>query len=211
MEGCPAAVLVREGMPVGDLPEEGGESPVRSGLGEVSPWRLSWRADPKLRALADRHYNRQKIGADQFVPPVRCLCLITDDETAGWVTSWPFAEYAHHDWAGAWVNQLFRNEGAYRSSDLIRWAIAHSRVKWPAVPELGIVTFVDAGKTEPKEVPGWCYIRAGWSHAGFTKTEGLHVFQQLPDRRISRRSKPMPMPSPVPGWQHSLFDELEAS
>lgn len=56
-----------------------------------SPWRLSWRADPAARAIADRHYNRQKPGAAQFVPPGRCLVLKAFDGSAVWVTSWPFA------------------------------------------------------------------------------------------------------------------------
>jgi hypothetical protein len=78
------------------------------------------------------------------------------------------------------------------------------------VPDLGIVSFVDPEKTAPKEVPGWCYRRAGWTHVGFTKDVGLHAFQQLPDRKIGRRSEPMPDAVLVPGWQPSLFD-LEAS
>lgn len=172
-----------------------------------SPWRLSWRADPVVRAIADRHYSRQKPGADQFVPPGRCLVLKTFDRSAAWVVSWPFAEFAHHAWAGAWMNSLFRNEGTLRSSDLIRWAVAHTRACWPEVPALGIVSFVDAAKTEPKEVPGWCYRRAGWSHVGFTQTDGLYAFQQLPDRKIARRSEPMPPLEPVPGSQRSLFGE----
>lgn len=32
-------------------------------------WRLSWRADPAGAVLADRHYNRQRVGSKQFVPP----------------------------------------------------------------------------------------------------------------------------------------------
>ena len=178
-----------------------------------SPWRLSWRADPAARVIADRHYNRQAPGAAQFVPPGKCMVLRTADRTAAWVTSWPMAEFVQHDWAGAWVNSLFRNEGAHLSShlssDLIRWAVAHTRAKWPDVPELGIVSFVDAAQTEEKEVPGWCYRRAGWSHVGFT-AGGLWAFQQLPGRRIGRRSTPMPEAVPVPGSQAPLF-ELEAS
>jgi hypothetical protein len=169
-----------------------------------SPWRLSWRADPAARAIADRHYNRQKPGSGQFAPPGRCLVMKTADGSAAWITSWPFAEYVQHAWAGAWVNSLFRNEGDHLSSDLIRWAVAHTRARWPDVPGLGIVSFVDAAKTVPKEVPGWCYRRAGWTHVGFTKA-GLYVFQQLPARRIGRRSTPMPDPVPVPGWQEPLF------
>ena len=175
-----------------------------------SPWRLSWRADPAACAIADRHYNRQKPGTGQFVPPGRCLVLLAADRSAVWTTSWPFPEFARHQWAGAFVNSLFRNEGPLRSSDLIRWAVAHTVARWPQVPDLGIVSFVDASKTAPKEVPGWCYRRAGWSHVGFTADAGLWAFQQLPGRKIGRRSEPMPGAVPVPGWQPSLF-ELEAS
>jgi hypothetical protein len=171
--------------------------------GGQSPWRLSWRADPVTRAIADRHYNRQKIGAAQFVPP-GCLVLRTADGSAAWTTSWPFAEFVAHAWPGAWVNSLFRNEGEHLSSDLIRWAVAHTRAAWPEVPERGIVSFVDPAKTAPKEVPGWCYRRAGWSHVGFTQG-GLLAFQQLPGKRIGRRSEPMPEAAEPPGWQPSLF------
>lgn len=174
-----------------------------------SPWRLSWRADPVARAIADRHYNRQKPGAAQFVPPGRCLVLLTADRSALWVSSWPFPQFVRHAWAGAWVNSLFRNEGAALSSDLIRWAVAHTRARWPEVPGPGIVSFVDPAKTKPKEVPGWCCRRAGWSHVGFTQG-GLFAFQQLPGKRIGRRSEPMPEPVGVAGWQPSLFT-LEAS
>ena len=172
-----------------------------------SPWRRSDRFDPAALGLADRHYNRQKPGSPQFVPPGRCLVLLTADRSALWVTSWPFAQYVRHAWGGAWVNSLFRRENSpHRASDLIRWAVAHTRAEWPYVPELGIVSFVDATKTESKEVPGWCYRRAGWSHVGFTKG-GLYAFQQLPGRRIGRRSEPMPEAIPVPGTQMSLFGD----
>lgn len=35
----------------------------------MTTWLRSDRAAPAARAIADRHYNRQKIGAPQFVPP----------------------------------------------------------------------------------------------------------------------------------------------
>jgi hypothetical protein len=41
-------------------------------------WQLSWRADPVARQLADRHYNRQAVGAAQFVPPGRCLVVAVE-------------------------------------------------------------------------------------------------------------------------------------
>jgi hypothetical protein len=142
-------------------------------------WRVGHRADHEGRLLADRHYNRQKVGSKQFVPPGRCLVLVATDATAVWVTSWPFAEYVRHAWAGAWVNSLFRNEGDTLSSDLIRDAVAATRWYWPDAPDLGMITFVDAGKVRRKRDPGRTYRKAGFRHVGFTKA-GLYAFQMLP-------------------------------
>jgi len=144
-------------------------------------WRRSHRFDPAACQLADRHYNRRKIGSPQFVPPGRCLVLLIDG-AALWVTSWPIAEYVRHAWPGAWVNSLFRNErpDLYLSSDLIRGAVAISREHFGAPPPQGIVSFVDAGKTRPKRDPGRCYRRAGFEHVGFTKKERLWAFHMGP-------------------------------
>jgi hypothetical protein len=143
-------------------------------------WQLSHRGDPRAVRLADRHYNRQKPGTAQFVPPGRCVVLLSTCGLAVWVTSWPFAEYVKHEWAGAWVCSLFRNESEHLSSELIREAVAVTRHLWPEVPELGMVTFVDPLKTRKKRDPGRCYRRAGWDVCGETKG-GLVALQQLPE------------------------------
>jgi hypothetical protein len=158
----------------------------RSSLRNCSPfvnWRLSHRADRESLPLADRHYNRQKIGSPQFVPPGRCLVLRTSCDRALWVTSWPFARYVRHAWAGAWVNSLFRSEGAGVASELIREAVAVTRSIWQA-PELGMVTFVDPKHVPPKmrrgqPIYGYGYLKAGFRHVGFTKG-GLWAWQMLP-------------------------------
>ncbi len=142
-------------------------------------WRLSHRADQEARVIADRHYNRQKGGSPQFVPPGRCLVLKTP--TAFWVTSWPFDEYVKHAWAGAWVCSAFRNEGTERSSELIIEAVAITRWKWPNVPPLGMITFVDRSKVRRKRDFGRCYRRAGFVPVGTTKG-GLLALQLTPDR-----------------------------
>lgn len=159
-------------------------------------WQRSHRADPRAVALADRHYNRQKVGSPQFVPPGRCLVLATPEYDALWVTSWPFAEYTRHAWAGAWVCSLFRNESAHLSSDLIREAVAVTRGVWPEVPTLGMVTFVDPRKTRRKRDPGRCYRRAGWRVCGETKG-GLVALQLRPEE----------MPEPLYLTRQLTFEE----
>lgn len=163
-------------------------------------WHLSHRFDARALPLADRHYNRQKIGSPQFVPPGRCLVLLTANADAVWVSSWPFAEYTKHAWAGAWVNSLFRNESTVLSSELIREAVAATRAHWADVPERGFVSFVDPDKTRRKRDPGRCYIKAGWQRVGFTKG-GLVALQQLQDAMPSAEPA-LPMYS----RQISLFD-----
>jgi hypothetical protein len=151
---------------------------------ETTLWRESWRADPRARVIADRHYNRQKVGSPQFVPPGRCKVLLTPNADALWVTSWPFAQYVKHAWAGAWVNSLFRNESECVASELITHALAATRHLFGDPPPLGIVSFVDPAHVKPtvrrgKSIFGYCYLKAGFKHVGFTKG-GLWAWQLLP-------------------------------
>lgn len=139
-------------------------------------WNVTHRADARAALIADRHYNRQKIGALQFVPPGRCVVLHAEHSAgrALWVTSWPFAEYVRHEWAGAWVCSLFRNEGAGIASDLIRDALAATQYEFGEPPELGLVTFIDRRFVRPtmvrgREVFGWTWLRAGFREIGETK------------------------------------------
>jgi len=186
-------------------------------------WHLSRRCDPKARELADRHYNRQSIGADNFVPPGRCLVLVAkvpriegsgedahkrEEIGALWVTSWPFAEFTHHAWAGAWVNSLFRNErpDVFLSSELILEAVAATRWFFKDPPSLGMVTFVDPTKTlaKPyrKQQPGGCYRKAGFKVVGETKVNKLVALQLLPEE--------MPAAEPAHGMTYAtLLERME--
>ena len=150
-------------------------------------WKESNRADPKAREIADRHYNRQKPGTPQFVPPGRCCVFYAETDTgkAFWVTSYPFKEYVKHQWAGAWVCSAFRNEHAGIASDLIRQAVAATRAYFGEPPELGMITFIDSKKVKPTMVhgkPTWgrTYELAGFKFVGKTKG-GLLAFQLLPE------------------------------
>lgn len=143
----------------------------------MTSWSMSNRADPRALPLADRHYNRQKIGSPQFVPPGRCVVLLSDG--ALWVTSWPFAQYVKHAWAGAWINSMFRRESGPVASQLISEALAITRGIWGDPPPLGCVTFIDRNKVKKKRDFGRCYLRAGFKVAGETKG-GLLALQLLP-------------------------------
>src|SRR5262245_32552700 len=150
-------------------------------LAEMMPWWISWRADPRGRRLADAHYNRQSVGHPNFVPPGRCLVLVTEGADALWVSSWPLAEYVRHAWAGAWINSTFRRDPtAPLASDLIRRAVAATRSIWGDPPPLGMVTFVDPAAVKRKRDPGRCYRHAGFQLVGRTKINGHLAWQLLP-------------------------------
>ena len=159
-------------------------------------WYKSHRADSRASVLADRHYNRQKKGAAQFVPPGRCLVLLTAKADAVWTTSWPFAQYVKHAWAGAWVNSLFRNEGDILSSELINQAVSATLAEWKRPPEQGMITFISTKHVRKKRDWGRCFRKAGFIHVGETKG-GLIALQLLPCD--------MPEPCHAVGQQMSLF------
>lgn len=132
-------------------------------------WHPSHRADQEAREVADRHYNRQKIGSPQFVPPGRCMVL--KRKGCYWVTSFPFARYVKHQWAGAWVCSAFRRERGPLASELIKEAVAltvqyhFDRPSWSVdpLPALGMITFIDECKVREKPDFGRCYLMAGFA------------------------------------------------
>lgn len=162
-------------------------------------WVLSHRADWQAREIADRHYNRQSIGAKQFVPPGRCTVLKAESDAgkALWVTSWPFPEYTHHAWPGAWICSAFRNEGFGIASELIVQAIAATRFDLGEPPPEGIVTFLDTNKVRPTKVRGknlwgWTWLKCGFELVGTTKERG-HLAFHLPPNKM-----PPPMAARMP-------------
>jgi hypothetical protein len=165
-------------------------------------WDLAHRADPRCAALADRHYSRQKIGSPQFMPPGGCVVLYAgtpNDGEAVWGTSTPFARYVKHDWAGAWMCSIFRNEGAGHAVRLIRDAVSATRAVAGEPPELGMVTFIDPLAVRSDKVIGRTFLEAGFAFVGYTKRKPvpLHVFQMLPAA--------MPKPVSPHGHQRTFY------
>lgn len=158
-------------------------------------WLESWRFDSRALPLADRHYSRQQPGTPQFVPPGRCVVLITPPADALWVTS--SQEYATHAWPGAWVCSLFRNESEHLSSELILEAVAATRWTLGEPPEQGMVTFVNPAAIRPKPHPGMCFRIAGFKEVGRTQERDYVVLQLPPES--------MPAPEAPIGAQHELF------
>lgn len=164
----------------------------------IQRWCMSHRADPAARRLADRHYNRQKIGSPQFAPTGSCVVFLTDCGRAFWITSWPLAEWVKHAWAGAWVCSAFRSEGAGIASQLIRLAVAATRAHYGEPPSLGMITFINRDRVRPtfvrgKKVWGWTYRKAGFEEAGETQG-GL----------LALRLRPEAMPDSLPARPRSM-------
>jgi DNA modification methylase len=167
-------------------------------------WHVSTIGNPIGRAMADRHYNRQKVGSRCFVAPGRALVLRADG--ALWVSIWQM--YANHAWAGAWVNSIFRREerSPHLATDLILDAVAATRWRWPVVPAAGMVTFIDEREVKPtlvrgRNVYGWTYRKVGFRETGRSGANDLLVLQLLPEA--------MPPPRAALGHNLSLFEEAD--
>lgn len=134
---------------------------------EPGPWVQVRRTHDSARELADRHYSRQTIGAEGFMPPGRTFVLVSRCERALW------GVVENKDPAGAlrWRCSIFRNEGAGRSSALIVDATARTFDFWRArgeLPATPLSTEIDPSKVKHKRDPGRCFRRAGWTVHGWT-------------------------------------------
>lgn len=158
-------------------------------------WRPSHRAHTPARLLADRHYSRQQPGTSQFMPPGSCRVLVANNHRAVFGLSFPDPRYVAHQWAGAWICSIFRNESAGPlASDMIRDALAvfQSDYGYGAAPPLGCVTFVDPKKVRGvlvrgERVKGFCFMKAGFRLVGETKKRGYLAYQLLPSQMPAPR------------------------
>lgn len=139
---------------------------------QYGSWVRVPKAERSCRLLADRHYSRQTIGADQFTRPGKNLVLRTILGDAVWVT-W---SGIRDDGLEAWECTIFRNESSELSSKMIKDAIDATTAEWGNPPRDGIITYVASDKVRSIN-PGCCFKKAGWKRIGKSKKRQLILLQ----------------------------------
>jgi hypothetical protein len=138
-----------------------------------STWLSVRDGNDTARAIFDNHYSRYIYRDGRrprlFAGPGEKMVLITPDALALFVWR-KFISMDHQEGVSCAV---FRNEGLLRSSDLIREADLLAWERWPGQR---LYTYVDPGKTRHKRDPGRCFLRAGWTHSGWSKG-GLRILE----------------------------------
>jgi hypothetical protein len=126
-------------------------------------------------AIYDRHYTSRRAHIrkiDQFVGPGEPMVLLTPCARALFV----WRKFKSDAGERGICCAVFRNEGAGRSSDLIRKADDLAFEKWPGERHY---TYVDAGRIRSTN-PGFCFLMAGWRRCGVSKKKKLVILERLP-------------------------------
>jgi len=139
-------------------------------------WLRVRDGNDSARSIFDNHYSRRRYLDGRrrllFVGPGEKLVLITPDALGLFI--WlKFYSMDHQEGVNC---AAFRNEGAGRSSDLIRAAVAIAWEKWPGER---LYTYVNPRKVRHKRDPGRCFLRAGWREYGWTKKK-LRILEIRP-------------------------------
>jgi hypothetical protein len=129
--------------------------------------------DPEMAALADRHYSRRTVGARQFCYSGRKLVLRDAQGLVLFVWMYPDPTMRMDGQAG-YNCAIFRNESPRLSSEIILEAETHAFAKWG--PNR-MFTYVDARRIRSTN-PGCCFLKAGWSRAGFSKAGKLLLVKE---------------------------------
>jgi hypothetical protein len=139
-------------------------------------WIAVKDGDDRARALFDRHYSRYHYADGRkprlFVGPGEKLVLLTEACDAVWVWR-KFIDGSGQQGVNCAV---FRNEGPYQASALIRDAEQWAWRRWPG---LRLYTYVKPTALKGT-LPGYCFRRAGWKVCGETKRHKLLIFAKYP-------------------------------
>jgi hypothetical protein len=134
-------------------------------------WKEIKDGDKRALRLYERHYSCRHYADGrvrrQFVGPGERIVLLSPRADALFV--WRKQRYRKDGQHGVECS-VFRNEGVIRSSHLIREAQVLAWRRWAGER---LFTFVDP-KAVQSTNPGYCFIKAGWRHAGISK-RGLVV------------------------------------
>lgn len=143
-----------------------GEQPF---LISAEPWIEVKDGNPTAMELFKRHYTaRSSRKIQQFVGPGEKMVLLTPDVRGLFV----WRKFIS-DSGETGVNcAVFRNEQSSegRSSYLILAAVEKALNRWPGER---LYTYVDPKKVRHKRDPGRCFIRAGFTRCGVTKSGKL--------------------------------------
>ena len=130
-------------------------------------WMRVTKFDPRAAALADRHYNRRKIGSPQFMPPGETVVLLWDDESAvfGWWRPHPNSGIKQMNGLNGWTCTIFRSESPCLSSGMILEAEDFLKGLHVSIGPDGLLTYVWDKKVKSCN-PGYCFKMAGWKVIG---------------------------------------------
>ena len=142
-------------------------------------WQPALDGDPTCRRLFDRHYSRRRYADGRrpklFVGPGEKLVLTTADRRALFVWR-KFIDDAIPTQAG--VNcAVFRREAGPVASEMILEAEQWAWRRWSGQR---LYTYVNASRIRSTN-PGYCFLCAGWSRCGRTKT-GKTILEKYPER-----------------------------
>lgn len=137
-------------------------------------WEVIHQAHPDGRKLADNHYSRKTKGATHFVGPGEKLVLITPDKKS--LFAWRKNKYRQDGQKGIECS-IFRNEGDWLSSVLIKKAVKLARKKWGG--DTRLFTYVNPSAIK-STYPGYCFLKAGWKQKG-TNKNGKLILLEAPE------------------------------
>jgi hypothetical protein len=136
-------------------------------------WCAVKDGDPVARAIFHRHYSYQPYRDGRqpqlFCGPGEKLVLLSVAGDALFV----WRKFESGDGQTGVNAAVFRNEGAARSSDLIREAMEIAGQRWPGER---FYTYVNPRAVRSPN-PGYCFLRAGWTRAGVTRWNRLLILE----------------------------------
>jgi hypothetical protein len=135
----------------------------------------TWRCDPEMSALADRHYSRQSLGAREFMGNGKTLVL--RDQKGLVVFGWLW-QPERNDGQRGYNCTIFRNEGPRLSSEIILEAEQVVTERWGANR---LFTFINPTKIRSPN-PGFCFKCAGWHRCGVSG-RGYQILEKFPLQR----------------------------